>query len=40
MIGFGYIWNNWFPFNKAIWSSSFVLVTAGWATVFLSALVL
>ncbi len=38
MIGFGYIWNNWFPFNKAIWSSSFVLVTAGWATVFLSVL--
>ena len=38
MIGFGYIWNHWFPFNKAIWSSSFVLVTAGWATVFLSVL--
>jgi predicted acyltransferase len=38
MIGVGYIWNIWFPFNKAIWSSSFVLVTAGWATVFLSVL--
>jgi len=38
MLGFGYLWNHWFPFNKAIWSSSFVLVTAGWATVFLSAL--
>ena len=38
MIGLGYIWNTWFPFNKAIWSSSFVLVTAGWATVFLSML--
>ena len=38
MIGFGYLWSNWFPFNKAIWSSSFVLVTAGWATVFLSVL--
>ncbi len=38
LIGLGYLWNSWFPFNKAIWSSSFVLVTAGWATVFLSAL--
>jgi len=32
----GYIWGNWFPLNKAIWSSSFVLVTSGWATVILA----
>ena len=32
----GYIWSIWFPLNKAIWSSSFVLVTSGWATVILS----
>ena len=38
MIGFGYVWDVWFPFNKAIWSSSFVLVTAGWGTFFLSVL--
>jgi len=38
MIGLGYIWNLWFPFNKAIWSSSFVLVTAGWGTISLSIL--
>ncbi len=38
MIVFGYIWSYWFPFNKALWSSSFVLVTAGWGTLFLSAL--
>ena len=38
MIGFGYVWNNWFPFNKAIWSSSFVLVTAGWASSILAVL--
>lgn len=38
MIGFGYVWNNWFPFNKAIWSSSFVLVTAGWASSILGIL--
>jgi predicted acyltransferase len=35
LIGLGYVWNSWFPFNKAIWSSSFVLVTAGWATLLL-----
>ena len=32
----GYIWSLWFPLNKAIWSSSFVLVTSGWATVILA----
>jgi len=38
LLGLGLIWNNWFPINKAIWSSSFVLITAGWATIFLSIL--
>ncbi len=32
----GYIWNIWFPINKSIWSSSFVLSTAGWATLILA----
>ena len=32
----GYLWNLWYPINKALWTSSFVLVTAGWATFFLS----
>ncbi|MCF7569537.1 heparan-alpha-glucosaminide N-acetyltransferase domain-containing protein [Sabulilitoribacter arenilitoris] len=32
----GYILSIWFPINKAIWSSSFVLVTSGWATLILS----
>lgn len=32
----GYIWSIWFPINKALWTSSFVLVTAGWATAILS----
>ena len=32
----GYLWSMVFPINKAIWSSSFVLVTAGWATLILS----
>ena len=31
----GYIFNIWFPINKAIWSSSFVFVTSGWATLIL-----
>jgi len=38
LIGLGYVWNVWFPFNKAIWSSSFVLVTTGWGTLILSVL--
>ena len=32
----GYLFANWFPINKAIWSSSFVLVTCGWAVLILS----
>ncbi|SFZ90359.1 Predicted acyltransferase [Flaviramulus basaltis] len=32
----GYLFNEWFPINKAIWSSSFVLVTCGWAVLILS----
>ncbi len=35
MIVIGMVWSNWFPINKAIWSSSFVLVTSGWATLIL-----
>lgn len=32
----GYMLSIWFPINKALWSSSFVLVTSGWATLILS----
>ncbi len=31
----GHLWNMVFPINKALWSSSFVLVTAGWALIML-----
>ncbi|GGX18219.1 acyltransferase family protein [Aquimarina muelleri] len=31
----GYVWDVFFPINKALWSSSFVLVTSGYATLFL-----
>lgn len=32
----GYVWDIVFPINKALWSSSFVLVTAGWANLVLA----
>ncbi|MDT8414142.1 MAG: DUF5009 domain-containing protein [Flavobacteriaceae bacterium] len=35
---FGFVWHVFFPINKALWSSSFVLVTGGLATLLLSAL--
>ncbi len=34
----GYLWSIFFPVNKALWSSSFVLVTAGYATLLLAGL--
>lgn len=32
----GHLWDLIFPINKALWSSSFVLVTAGWANLVLA----
>ncbi|MGB5170169.1 acyltransferase family protein [Eudoraea sp.] len=32
----GHLWNFYFPINKALWTSSFVLVTAGWANIILA----
>ena len=32
----GHLWDIVFPINKALWTSSFVLVTAGWANVVLA----
>lgn len=34
----GLIWNQWFPINKNLWTSSFVLLTGGFALVFLAFL--
>jgi predicted acyltransferase len=34
----GEIWNVWFPINKHLWTSSFVLFTAGFALIFLAVL--
>ncbi len=28
----GYVWGMYFPLNKALWTSSYVLVTGGWAS--------
>ncbi len=36
MILLGNLWDLAFPINKAIWSSSFVIVTAGWGNLFLA----
>lgn len=36
LLASGYIFNEFFPINKALWSSSFVLVTAGWGTLILA----
>lgn len=33
LIGLGLLWNLVFPFNKPLWTSSFVLYTCGWAVV-------
>lgn len=32
----GHLWDIIFPINKALWTSSFVLVTAGWANLVLA----
>ncbi|MGB5820197.1 MAG: heparan-alpha-glucosaminide N-acetyltransferase [Saonia sp.] len=32
----GQLWDLVFPINKALWTSSFVMVTAGWANLFLA----
>jgi predicted acyltransferase len=34
----GLVWNNWFPINKALWTSSFVLFTGGLALGLLALL--
>lgn len=39
-VRFAYLANIWFPFNKNLWSSSFVLLTAGIAFLFVAVLYL
>ncbi len=33
----GFVWNPWFPLNKKLWTSSFVLYAAGWSLLILAA---
>ncbi|MGB3511225.1 MAG: heparan-alpha-glucosaminide N-acetyltransferase domain-containing protein [Microcoleaceae cyanobacterium] len=33
----GYVWGIFFPINKALWTSSYVVFTAGWALLLLAA---
>ncbi|MEQ1642777.1 MAG: hypothetical protein ABL959_04965, partial [Pyrinomonadaceae bacterium] len=37
LLAVGYIWNIYFPMNKALWTSSYVLVTSGIALLSLAA---
>jgi predicted acyltransferase len=30
------LWNPWFPINKKLWTSSYVLLAAGWSLIFLA----
>lgn len=39
-LGAGLLWNTWFPINKAIWTSSFVIFSTGWDLIILVFLVL
>ncbi len=32
----GYLWSAWFPLNKNLWTSSYVLVAAGWSLAVLT----
>ena len=32
----GYLWSAWFPLNKKMWTSSYVLVAAGWSLAVLA----
>ena len=33
----GLVWNGFFPINKKLWTSSFVMVTTGWGLISLAA---
>lgn len=36
LLAAGWAWSPWFPVVKKLWSSSFVLVTAGWSAILLA----
>lgn len=36
LLGLGWAWSPWFPVIKKLWTSSFVLVAAGWSAILLA----
>jgi predicted acyltransferase len=36
LLALGYLWSVWFPLNKKLWTSSYVLVAAGWSLALLT----
>ncbi len=36
LLATGYVWSIWFPLNKKLWTSSYVLVAAGWSMALLT----
>jgi len=36
LLASGHLWSVWFPLNKKLWTSSYVLVAAGWSLVLLT----
>jgi predicted acyltransferase len=36
LLATGYLWSIWFPLNKKLWTSSYVLVAAGWSLAVLT----
>jgi predicted acyltransferase len=32
----GLVWSGWFPLNKKLWTSSFVVFTTGWSSILLA----
>jgi predicted acyltransferase len=38
LLAVGWFWGHWFPINKKLWTSSYVLLSAGWALLLLAPL--
>lgn len=36
LLGLGWLWDLWFPINKKLWTSSFILYASGWSMLLLT----
>jgi predicted acyltransferase len=36
LLGAGWVWGLWFPINKKLWTSSFILFAGGWSVLLLA----